>query len=149
MGFGVGSKVGLCFCSVGAMTDGMYNGKRYFHCPTGHGVLVKCTDIQPIAPIDAHPAVRGNKMYPSFKEIAKRRKQLAEKDPERDPARFIKGGKESAASFRLMQRLAKGLKVDMDENDVVYKVLESRLFLRTCHRVSKIAFVFSGREKAA
>ncbi|KAL8581150.1 hypothetical protein ACOMHN_033597 [Nucella lapillus] len=55
--------------------DGTYNGKRYFYCTKGHGVLVRCRDVVPLRTANKRPPVKGNPMFPSWPEICKRRKQ--------------------------------------------------------------------------
>lgn len=57
--------------------DGMLNGKRYFYCTNGHGILVRYKDIKPLKSFNKRPPVRGNTMFPSWPEICKRRKQRA------------------------------------------------------------------------
>lgn len=55
--------------------DGTVNGKRYFYCTNGHGILVKYKDITPLKPISRQPPLKGNPMFPSWPEICQRRKQ--------------------------------------------------------------------------
>ena len=55
--------------------DGMFNGKRYFYCTNGHGILVRYKDVAPLRPANKRPPVKGNPMFPSWPEICKRRKQ--------------------------------------------------------------------------
>ncbi|XP_076448864.1 uncharacterized protein LOC143285453 isoform X2 [Babylonia areolata] len=55
--------------------DGTYNGKRYFFCTKGHGVLVRYADVVPLKAPNKRPPVKGNPMFPSWPEICKRRKQ--------------------------------------------------------------------------
>ncbi|KAK7505803.1 hypothetical protein BaRGS_00003074 [Batillaria attramentaria] len=57
--------------------DGMFNGKRYFYCTNGHGILVRYKDVKPLRPANRRPPVKGNPMFPSWPEICKRRKQRA------------------------------------------------------------------------
>lgn len=55
--------------------DGTYNGKRYFHCTPGHGIMVRVKDVTLLKPADKRPPVRGNPMFPSYPEVCRRRKQ--------------------------------------------------------------------------
>ena len=48
---------------------------RYFYCPRGHGAMVKYSDVRLINPPDKKPPVYGNEMFPSYREIQKRRKE--------------------------------------------------------------------------
>lgn len=55
--------------------DGTYNGKYYFHCTPGHGIMVRFQDVTLLKPANKRPPVNGNPMFPSWPEICKRRKQ--------------------------------------------------------------------------
>lgn len=61
--------------SVHVGHDGMLNGKRYFYCTNGHGILVRYKDVAPLRKLNRRPPVKGNTMFPSWPEICKRRKQ--------------------------------------------------------------------------
>ena len=65
------------WCEVTGVTDGVYLGKRYFMCPTEHGVLVKVTDVESTPAVPRKPPITGNPMFPSYEEIQARRKILA------------------------------------------------------------------------
>ncbi|XP_046552814.1 uncharacterized protein LOC124262371 [Haliotis rubra] len=65
--------------NVNSVHNGMYMGKRYFTCPLGHGAMVKLSDVRPLAQASPRPPVKGNTMFPSFKEVCKRRKEREDK----------------------------------------------------------------------
>jgi len=52
----------------------VYNGKRYFHVPRGHGAMVKYTEVMPLRRPDKRPPMKGNYMFPSWDEVQRRRK---------------------------------------------------------------------------
>ncbi|XP_059148923.1 uncharacterized protein LOC131936082 [Physella acuta] len=67
-------KVGIClYDNVYSTHNGIYNGKRYFFCPRGHGALVNYSDVTPLQPVEQTQPLSGNKMFPSFTEVKKRR----------------------------------------------------------------------------
>ena len=59
---------------VGSPHNGVHNGKRFFHCPRGHGAMVRFCDVMRCNPPEKRPAVRGNYMFPSFTEVTTRRR---------------------------------------------------------------------------
>ncbi|XP_071091836.1 dynactin subunit 1-like [Haliotis cracherodii] len=65
--------------NVNSIHNGMYKGKRYFTCPLGHGAMVKLSDIRPLPLASPRPLVKGNTMFPSFKEVCQRRKEREER----------------------------------------------------------------------
>ncbi|KAJ8303608.1 hypothetical protein KUTeg_020004 [Tegillarca granosa] len=67
------------FISVNSPHNGVFKGKRYFHCPRGHGAMVKYTEVKPLKPADPNPPINGNYMFPSWDEVRKRRKERNEK----------------------------------------------------------------------
>ncbi|KAK2151464.1 hypothetical protein LSH36_362g02059 [Paralvinella palmiformis] len=69
---------------VGSVHNGIVNCKRYFHCPRGHGLMVKYGEVVRINPPVKKPPVKGNYMFPSFEEIKKRRRIRSLLDPELD-----------------------------------------------------------------
>ncbi|CAG5135454.1 unnamed protein product [Candidula unifasciata] len=54
--------------------NGVYQGKRYFYCPRGHGAMVKSSDIIPLNSVPRKWPVNGNRMFPSYEEIKKQRR---------------------------------------------------------------------------
>ncbi|KAL8590167.1 hypothetical protein ACOMHN_010362 [Nucella lapillus] len=59
--------------------NGVYLGKRYFHCTEGHGIFAQVTEVVPLPSANRRPSVRGNSMFPSWNDVCqKRRKQEAE-----------------------------------------------------------------------
>ena len=64
---------------VNSIHNGVYGGKRYFHCPRGHGAFVSYCDVVRINPADIRPPVSGNPMYPNYKDMLKRRKERAKR----------------------------------------------------------------------
>ncbi len=67
------------FLPVSSIENGLHNGKRYFSCPPGHGAMVRVGDIHPLATPASCPPVTGNKMYPSYKDVCRRRKDREQK----------------------------------------------------------------------
>ena len=67
--------------NIGSPHNGVYNGKRYFHCPRGHGVMVRYNDVMRVLAAEKRPPLRGNYMFPSFPEVHARRQELMERDP--------------------------------------------------------------------
>ncbi|KAH3772809.1 dynactin subunit 1-like [Dreissena polymorpha] len=61
--------------NVNSTHNGMYNGKRYFHVPRGHGAMIKYTDVVPLKHPEKKPPLSGNYMFPSWDEVQKRRKE--------------------------------------------------------------------------
>ena len=57
------------------MESGTYRGKRYFHCPAGHGMMVKYKDVTKIQAPQKRPPVQGNPMYPSYSQIREARRE--------------------------------------------------------------------------
>ncbi|XP_041376347.1 uncharacterized protein LOC121388884 [Gigantopelta aegis] len=65
--------------NVNSVHNGIYHGKRYFYCPRGHGTMVKFNRITMMKkPVD-RPPLDGNKMFPSYDEVTKRRKERKKK----------------------------------------------------------------------
>lgn len=60
--------------NVNSTHNGVYNGKRYFHVPRGHGAMVKYSEVIPVKAPDKKPPISGNYMFPSWDEVRKRRK---------------------------------------------------------------------------
>uniref|UniRef100_A0A0B6YS99 CAP-Gly domain-containing protein n=1 Tax=Arion vulgaris TaxID=1028688 RepID=A0A0B6YS99_9EUPU len=54
--------------------NGVYQGKRYFFCPRGHGVMVKSSNVKPLSPVLRTWPLNGNNMFPSYEGVKKRRK---------------------------------------------------------------------------
>lgn len=73
------NKLVLYFISVNSVHNGLYKGKRYFHCTPGHGAMVKYTEVKPLKTPSKTPPVKNNYMFPSWDEVKKRRKQRNEK----------------------------------------------------------------------
>ena len=67
------------FTTVDSPHNGMYKGRRYFHCPRGHGAMVKYSQVTRINPPEKRPPMSGNEMFPSWSEVQKRRKEVKEK----------------------------------------------------------------------
>ena len=65
--------------SVNSVHNGLYKGKRYFHCAPGHGAMVKYNEVKPIKTPSKTPPVKNNYMFPSWEEVKTRRKQRNEK----------------------------------------------------------------------
>ena len=65
--------------SVNSTHNGIYNGKRYFHVPRGHGAMVKYTEVMPLKQPEKRPAISGNSMFPSWHEVQRRRKERNQK----------------------------------------------------------------------
>ncbi|KAL4235195.1 hypothetical protein ACF0H5_006833 [Mactra antiquata] len=65
--------------NVNSAHNGIYNGKRYFHVPRGHGAMVKYTEVVPLKQAEKRPPISGNFMYPSFQEVQKRRRERNQK----------------------------------------------------------------------
>lgn len=61
--------------NINSTHNGIYNGKRYFHVPRGHGAMVKYTEVTPVKQPDKRPPVAGNPMFPSWHEVQRRRKE--------------------------------------------------------------------------
>lgn len=61
--------------NVNSTHNGVYNGKRYFHVPRGHGAMVKYSEVTPIKAPDKKPPLSGNYMFPSWEEVRQRRKE--------------------------------------------------------------------------
>nr|XP_022339492.1 dynactin subunit 1-like isoform X3 [Crassostrea virginica] len=65
--------------NVNSVHNGLYKGKRYFHCAPGHGAMVKYNEVKPIKTPSKTPPVKNNYMFPSWEEVKTRRKQRNEK----------------------------------------------------------------------
>ncbi|XP_061197159.1 uncharacterized protein LOC133205375 isoform X1 [Saccostrea echinata] len=65
--------------NVNSVHNGLYKGKRYFHCTPGHGAMVKYTEVKPLKPPSKTPPIKNNYMFPSWDEVKKRRKERNEK----------------------------------------------------------------------
>ncbi|XP_052817487.1 dynactin subunit 1-like isoform X2 [Mya arenaria] len=61
--------------NVNSTHNGVYNGKRYFHVPRGHGAMVKYMEVVPLKFPEKRPPMQGNYMFPSWDEVQKRRKE--------------------------------------------------------------------------
>lgn len=59
--------------------NGVHNGKRYFFCPRGHGVMAKLSQIERLNPIPQTREISGNAMFPSYEAVKKRRKEREKK----------------------------------------------------------------------
>jgi dynactin complex subunit len=69
----------IYFClPVDSTHNGVFNGKRYFHCPRGHGAMVKYSDVKQCTVLEKRPPLTGNYMFPSFKEIQQQRRKRRE-----------------------------------------------------------------------
>uniref|UniRef100_A0A0B6YSD5 CAP-Gly domain-containing protein n=1 Tax=Arion vulgaris TaxID=1028688 RepID=A0A0B6YSD5_9EUPU len=67
--------VGVClYDNVYSSHNGVYQGKRYFFCPRGHGVMVKSSNVKPLSPVLRTWPLNGNNMFPSYEGVKKRRK---------------------------------------------------------------------------
>lgn len=65
--------------NVNSTHNGVYNGKRYFHVPRGHGAMVKYSEVTPIRAPEKRPPLIGNYMFPSWEEVKQRRKERNQK----------------------------------------------------------------------
>ncbi|XP_045193035.2 uncharacterized protein LOC123549203 isoform X2 [Mercenaria mercenaria] len=65
--------------NINSTHNGIYNGKRYFHVPRGHGAMVKYTEVMPLKQPDRRPPISGNSMFPSWHEVQRRRKERNQK----------------------------------------------------------------------
>ncbi|XP_060556244.1 uncharacterized protein LOC132716920 isoform X3 [Ruditapes philippinarum] len=65
--------------NINSTHNGIYNGKRYFHVPRGHGAMVKYTEVMPLKQPEKRPAISGNPMFPSWHEVQRRRKERNQK----------------------------------------------------------------------
>lgn len=65
--------------NINSTHNGIYNGKRYFHVPRGHGAMVKYTEVMPLKMPEKRPPMRGNYMFPSWDEVQRRRKERNQK----------------------------------------------------------------------
>ncbi|XP_048762667.1 dynactin subunit 1-like isoform X2 [Ostrea edulis] len=65
--------------NVNSVHNGLYKGKRYFHCTPGHGAMVKYTEVKPLKNPSKTPPVKNNYMFPSWDEVKQRRKLRNEK----------------------------------------------------------------------
>ena len=68
----------IFFVLVNSPHNGVYKGKRYFHCPRGHGAFVHYHQVVRINPPEKRPPVRGNTMYPAYHDLRQKRKQRCE-----------------------------------------------------------------------
>lgn len=59
--------------NVNSVHNGVFKGKRYFHCPRGHGAMVRYTEVTPLKGIRPTPPISGNYMFPSWDDVRKRR----------------------------------------------------------------------------
>lgn len=66
--------------------NGVYKGKRFFHCPRGHGAMVKYSEVRPLHPIPSSRSVTGNSMFPSHDQVQRRRKERQKKIFEEEEA---------------------------------------------------------------
>ncbi|XP_076469777.1 uncharacterized protein LOC143300129 [Babylonia areolata] len=77
--------------------DGVYLGKRYFHCTPGHGVFVRVTEVVAVPAPNKRPPIWGNTMFPSWPLVCqKRREQEAAQEEEKK--------KQRKAAIRSMQK---------------------------------------------
>jgi len=66
--------------------NGVYKGKRFFHCPRGHGTMVKYSEVRPRHPIPKSRPLTGNQMFPSHEAVQKRRRERQKKIYEEEEA---------------------------------------------------------------
>ena len=66
-------KAFLCMFSVGSTHNGVFQGKRYFHCPRGHGIMAKYAEVIRINPPEKCPPITGNPMFPSYDRVRRQR----------------------------------------------------------------------------
>ncbi|XP_033753706.1 uncharacterized protein LOC117337046 isoform X1 [Pecten maximus] len=59
--------------NVNSVHNGVFKGKRYFHCPRGHGAMVRYTEVTPLKSYKSTPPISGNYMFPSWDDVRKRR----------------------------------------------------------------------------
>ncbi|XP_064640950.1 uncharacterized protein LOC135495882 [Lineus longissimus] len=104
--------------NIGSTHNGVYRGKRYFHCPRGHGAMVKYSDVRQCTVAEKRPPLTGNYMFPSFKEIQEQRRKRREQDPGFDVGcRSWSGSQE----FSLFRAKITPQKLIFDTDDVAYK----------------------------
>ncbi|KAK3608062.1 hypothetical protein CHS0354_031049 [Potamilus streckersoni] len=60
---------------VNSVHNGVFNGRRYFHCARGHGAVLKYKDVIPIKHPMSRPQISGNPMFPSYEQVKKQRKE--------------------------------------------------------------------------
>lgn len=65
--------------NINSTHNGIFKGKRYFHCERGHGAMVTYTEVQKLKKSEKRPPLSGNYMYPSFEEVKQRRKERNQK----------------------------------------------------------------------
>ena len=61
------------FVAVNFADNGIVQGKKYFNCPPGHGIIVKFGAIERLPGPCRRPSVSGNFMFASYKEIQRNR----------------------------------------------------------------------------
>jgi len=64
--------------------NGTFKGRRFFHCPRGHGAMVKYSDVRPQHPIPQSRPVTGNPMFPSHEAVKRRRRERQRKIEEEE-----------------------------------------------------------------
>ncbi|CAH1785188.1 unnamed protein product [Owenia fusiformis] len=111
--------------NVNSPHNGIFDGKRYFHCPRGHGAMVKYTMVRKCNPADRRPPVSGNPMFPSYNDIKKRRQQRTEKQPDLDFTkeydRSLSGSADTNKARTEMMAAKDPVTYVFDEHDMAYK----------------------------
>lgn len=70
--------------NVYSVHNGMYKGKRFFHTPRGHAMMVKYSEVRPLHPIEKTRELSGNPMFPSYQAVHQRRKARQNKIKEEE-----------------------------------------------------------------
>ncbi|ESO82837.1 hypothetical protein LOTGIDRAFT_229839 [Lottia gigantea] len=73
----VGDRVSVHGKSVKSLTNGIYEGKRYFYCTTGHGIMVPYREVVKLQPYVKTPSL-NNIMFPSYNQVRKARQEREE-----------------------------------------------------------------------
>lgn len=135
--------------NINSTHNGIYNGKRYFHVPRGHGAMVKYTEVLPLKQPEKRPPMVGNTMFPSWPEVQRRRKERNQKlqtiyasagmsdpqfvEPYASPPKTAAGSRQSSPT--------KGYREPIihigDPNDIALKDIQKKSQIDTKRKVLK------------
>ncbi|XP_050395321.2 restin homolog isoform X1 [Patella vulgata] len=65
--------------NVNSLTNGLFEGKRYFYCTPGHGIMVPYSEVKRLRRYVKVPSLTANSMFPSWQQVRQGRKERQEK----------------------------------------------------------------------
>ncbi|XP_013389082.1 uncharacterized protein LOC106157849 isoform X2 [Lingula anatina] len=119
---------------IGSVHNGVYDGKRYFHCPRGHGAFVPYGDCRPIQGPEPRPPVTGNDMFPSYEEVKKSRKLKKERELEAERIKAEESSRYGVTDPKLLARRRAAKRIIFDPNDITVRDAKRREAAETRRR---------------